>query len=72
MRECPQRWSDEWDDLPEDMRDFAMDFGPTHAHVLLIGPPGCGKGYLARILHELSPRAGGRFVVHNACRREVS
>ena len=65
MRERPERWRDEWDDLPEDMRDFAIAFGPTNAHVLLLGPAGCGKGYLARILHELSPRAGKPFVLHN-------
>ena len=65
MRERPERWRDEWDDLPEDMRDFAIAFGPTNAHVLLLGPTGCGKGYLARILHELSPRAGRPLVLHN-------
>lgn len=65
MRERPERWRDEWDDLPQGLRDFAIDFGPTHAHVLLLGPPGCGKGYLARILHELSPRAGRPLVPHN-------
>ena len=34
-------------------------------HVLLLGPPGSGKGFLARIPHELSPRSGGPFVQRN-------
>ena len=65
MSEYPDRWNDEWNDLPVDMRRFATHFGPTDAHILLLGPPGSGKGYLARILHELSPRAGGPFVPQN-------
>ena len=65
MSEYPDRWNDEWNDLPEDMRRFATRFGPTDAPILLLGPPGSGKGYLARILHELSPRAGGPFVPRN-------
>ncbi len=65
MSECAGRWKDEWNDLPEDMRDFATHVGPTDARVLLLGPPGSGKGYLARILHELSPRADGPFLLHN-------
>ena len=65
MSEYPDRWNDEWNDLPEDMRRFATHFGPTDAHILLLGPPGSGKGYLARILHVLSERAGGSFVAQN-------
>ena len=65
MSEYPDRRNDEWNDLPVDMRRFATHFGPTDAHILLLGPPGSGKGYLARILHELSPRAGGPFVPQN-------
>ena len=65
MGEYPDRWNDEWNDLPEDMRRFATRIGPTDAHALLLGPPGSGKGYLAWILHELSPRAGGSFVPQN-------
>jgi len=65
MSGYPDRWKDEWNDLPEAMRHFATKFGPTSGHVLLLGPPGSGKGYLARILHELSPRAGGPFVQRN-------
>ena len=65
MSEYPGRWKDEWNNLPEDMRDFATQFGPADDHVLLLGPTGSGKGYLAWILHELSPRAGGPFVQQN-------
>ena len=65
MRERPDRWNDEWNDLPESMRDFAARIGPADDHVLLLGPPGSGKGYLARILHDLSPRAGGPYVQQN-------
>ena len=59
------RWKDEWNDLPEGMRDFATHAAPTDAHILLLGEPGSGKGHLARILHDLSLRAGGPFVPHN-------
>ncbi len=65
MCKSPDRWNDDWNDLPEDMRRFAIHFGPTNAHILLLGPPGSGKGYLARILHELSLRAKGPFVPQN-------
>ena len=65
MGEYPHRWSDEWNDLPEEMRRFATHIGPTDAHALLLGPRGSGKGYLARILHELSERSGGSFVPQN-------
>lgn len=65
MSECAGRWKDEWNDLPQDMRDFATHVGPTDARVLLLGPPGSGKGYLARILHELSPRADRPFLLQN-------
>ena len=65
MRERATRWKDEWNELPEEMRRFATRIGPTDDHVLLLGPPGSGKGFLARILHELSPRAGGPFVPRN-------
>ena len=65
MRERATRWRDEWNDLPEKMRRFVTRVGPTDDHVLILGPPGSGKGYLARILHELSSRAGGPFVPKN-------
>ena len=65
MNELATRWRDEWNDLPEKMRRFVTRVGPTDDHVLILGPPGSGKGYLARILHELSPRAEGPFVPRN-------
>jgi len=38
---------------------------PVNATVLLLGESGTGKEVLARALHELSPRAGKRFVAIN-------
>ena len=58
-------WRDEWNDLPGGMRDFATHAGPTDTRILLLGEPGSGKGYLARILHDLSSRAHGPFVPQN-------
>ncbi len=65
MKETGWDWRERWNHLPEAMRRFASHAGPTDARVLLLGQPGSGKGYLARILHDLSPRAGGPFVPHN-------
>ena len=38
---------------------------PTSATVLILGESGTGKELLARALHDLSPRAGNRFVAIN-------
>jgi two-component system NtrC family response regulator len=38
---------------------------PTSATVLILGESGTGKELLARALHDLSPRASGRFVAIN-------
>jgi two-component system NtrC family response regulator len=38
---------------------------PANATVLLLGESGTGKEVLARGVHELSPRAGKRFVAIN-------
>jgi two-component system NtrC family response regulator len=38
---------------------------PTEATVLLLGESGTGKELLARAVHQLSPRAGGRFEAIN-------
>lgn len=37
----------------------------TDSRVLISGPPGCGKGAAARVLHSRSLRKDGRFVVLN-------
>jgi len=65
MTDVPDRWREEWDDLPQDMRDFATLAGPTGAPILLLGPCGSGKGFLARMLHDLSPRFRRPFVAQN-------
>ena len=38
---------------------------PSDANVLLTGESGCGKGLVARIIHERSPRSDESFVVVN-------
>ena len=38
---------------------------PTGSRVLIVGPAGCGKEVAARLLHLLSKRASGPFVVIN-------
>ncbi len=65
MKDLACHWRDEWNDLPGGMLDFATHAGPTDTRILLLGEPGCGKGYLARILHDLSSRAHGPFVPQN-------
>lgn len=65
MKDRADRWNEGWNDLPEDMRDFATHAGPTDAHILLLGETGSGKGHLARILHDLSARADGPFLAQN-------
>ena len=39
---------------------------PTNSRVLIAGPAGAGKELAARLIHEGSPRAEGRFVAINA------
>ena len=58
-------WREEWDELPGEMRHFATRAGRADAPVLSLGPPGSGKGYLAELLHALSPRAGAPLLPHN-------
>lgn len=46
--------------------DMAMKVSPSEATVLLRGESGTGKGVLARLIHELSPRKSRPFVAVNA------
>ncbi|MEM3170664.1 MAG: sigma-54 dependent transcriptional regulator, partial [Candidatus Nitrosotenuis sp.] len=43
--------------------DTVNRFAPTKATILLVGETGVGKNLLARCIHDLSPRKGGRFVI---------
>jgi transcriptional regulator with GAF, ATPase, and Fis domain len=48
-----------------EMRERIQKFAATNAPVLLRGESGTGKDLVARILHELGPRASGPFVAEN-------
>src|SRR5262249_56389396 len=48
-----------------DLRDSVLRVAPQDTTVLLRGEPGTGKPYLARWLHELSPRQDQPFLVIN-------
>jgi two-component system response regulator HydG len=45
--------------------ELVQRVAPTNATVLLLGETGTGKGHLARLLHELSPRAKEKLVTVN-------
>ena len=47
------------------LRSLVARVGPTEASVLLTGPSGSGKGLVAHLIHQLSPRRAGRFVPLN-------
>lgn len=51
--------------LPSKIRTFAALAAETHGGVLLDGETGSGKTHLARLIHQLSPRAGKPFVEIN-------
>ncbi|MGL4311957.1 MAG: sigma-54-dependent transcriptional regulator [Paracoccaceae bacterium] len=48
-----------------DLRRQIRSIGPSETDVLISGPTGSGKEVVARILHDLSPRAGKPFVAIN-------
>ncbi len=47
------------------LRQAIDKVAPTESRILLTGPPGAGKGVVARIVHSRSARKDGRFVVLN-------
>lgn len=47
------------------LRQAIDKVAPTESRILLTGPPGAGKGVVARIVHSRSTRKDGRFVVLN-------
>ncbi len=47
------------------LRRQIRSLGPSEADVLITGPTGSGKEVVARLLHDLSPRAGKPFVAIN-------
>lgn len=47
------------------LRQTIDKVAPTDSRILLAGPPGAGKGVVARIVHSRSARKDSRFVVLN-------
>lgn len=47
------------------LRKMISRVGPIEEPVLVLGPSGCGKELVARLIHEASPRAGKPFVPVN-------
>ncbi len=48
-----------------EVQELVRKVAPSRASVLLLGESGTGKTLIARILHEMSPRADGPFVKLN-------
>src|SRR5438309_876067 len=48
------------------LRQAVDKIAPTNSRILIVGPAGSGKELAARLLHSLSSRASGPFVVINA------
>lgn len=49
----------------EEIVELVRRAAPSRSNILLTGESGTGKEVLARAIHQLSPRAGGPFVVVN-------
>ena len=47
------------------IRSLVARVGPADSSVLLTGPSGTGKGLVAQLIHQLSPRRDNRFVQLN-------
>ena len=48
------------------LRQLLRKIAPTNSRVLISGPLGCGKELTARVLHNMSNRSNGPFVVLSA------
>jgi two-component system nitrogen regulation response regulator NtrX len=48
------------------LRQLIEKVAPTNSRIMISGPSGSGKEMVARVIHELSARSGGPFIVLNA------
>ena len=48
------------------VRQLVERVAPTQSRVLIGGPPGSGKEFIARIIHQKSPRSDGPFIALNS------
>ncbi len=48
------------------LKQIIEKVAPTNSRVMILGPSGCGKELVARLIHRKSARANGPFVVLNA------
>jgi two-component system nitrogen regulation response regulator NtrX len=52
--------------IMQQLRNLVAKVGPANSRVLVSGPPGSGKELVARLIHEVSPRAKSEFVALSA------